>query len=208
VRRRAAVAVFDGLAGEHQDHGVRAEHGCHHVLGVVGAASVAVGVRPGSGVAALHGRSPSERAAQPAHSASADDRARAQIAADTYRGLPDDERAGIASAVATTGGMVWLGGRAGPDEDAAAQPAYAPQLVTVLTRRGHLTAASELLPRSRDHGSEPWEAALARRGRPGPGRLERLRDTGLERAPRANGGALQQVPSRPVSPASGRAPVR
>ena len=146
---------------------------------------------------------------EPAHSASADDRARAQTAADIYRGLPDDERAEIASAVATASGPLWLGGPAGPDEDAAARPAYAPQLVTLLTRRGRLTAASEFLLRSKpDHGSEPWEAELARRGRRGPGRVERLRDTGLERAPRANGGALQQVPSRPVSPASGRAPVR
>jgi len=49
---------------------------------------------------------------------------------------------------------------------------------------------------------------LARRGRPGPGRSERLHETDPERAARPNGGALQQAPPRPASPASGRAPVR
>ena len=146
---------------------------------------------------------------EPANGASADDQARAQIAADIYRGLPDDERAGIASAVATASGTVWLGDPAGPDEHAAAQPAYAPQLVTLLAARGHLTTGSEVLPRSQpDRRSEPWEAELARHGRPGPGRAERLHGTGPERAARPNGGALQQVPPRPASPTSGRAPVR
>ena len=146
---------------------------------------------------------------EPANGASADDRARAQIAADIYRGLPDDERAGIASAVATASGTVWLGDPARPDEHAAAQPAYAPQLVTLLAARGHLTTGSELLPRSQpDHRSEPWEAELARHGRPGPGRAERLHGTGPERAARPDDGALQQVPPRPASPTSGRAPVR
>jgi len=146
---------------------------------------------------------------EPANGASADEHARAQIAADIYRGLPDDERAGIASAVATASGAIWLGDPAGPDEQAAAHPAYAPQLVTLLAARGLLTAGSEVLPRSQpDRRSEPWEAELARHGRPGPGRAERLHGTGPERAARPNGGALQQVPPRPVSPTNGRAPVR
>ena len=146
---------------------------------------------------------------EPANGASADDRARAQIAADIYRGLPDAERARIASAVAIAPGTVWLGDPADPDEHAAAQPAYAPQLVTLLAARGHLTTGGEVLPRSQpDHSSEPWEAELARRGRPGPGRAERLHGTGPERAARPNAGALQQVPPRPASPTSGPAPVR
>jgi hypothetical protein len=60
---------------------------------------------------------------------------------------------------------LWLGDPAGPDEHAAAQqPAYAPRLVTLLAARGHLTTGSEALSRSQpDHGSEPWEAELARR---------------------------------------------
>jgi hypothetical protein len=146
---------------------------------------------------------------EPADGASADEQARAQIAADIYRGLPNDERAGIASAVATASGPLWLGDPADPDEHAAAQPAYAPQLVTLLAARGHLTTGSEALFRSQpDHGSEPREAELARRGRPGPGRADRLHGTRQERAARPNGGALQQVPPRPASPTSGRAPVR
>jgi hypothetical protein len=147
---------------------------------------------------------------EPANGASADEQqARAQIAADIYRGLPDDERAGIASAVAAASGTVWLGDPAGPDEHAAAQPAYAPRLVTLLAARGHLTTGSEVLSRSQpDHGSEPREAELARRGRPGPGRAERLHGTGPERAARPDDGALQQVPLRSASPTSGRVPVR
>ena len=146
---------------------------------------------------------------EPANGASADEQARAQIAADIYRGLPNDERAGIASAVATASGPLWLGDPSGPDEHAAAQPAYAPRLVTLLAARGHLTTGSEALSRSQpDHGSEPREAELARRGRPGPVRAERLHGAGSERAARPNGGALQQVPPRPASPTSGRAPVR
>jgi hypothetical protein len=146
---------------------------------------------------------------EPANGASADDRARAQMAADIYRGLPDDERAGIASAVATASGPLWLGDPADPDEHAAAQPAYAPRLVTLLVARGHLTTGSEALFRSQpDHGSEPREAELARRGRPGPGSGERVRGTGPEGAARPSGGVIQQVPPRPASPTSGRAPVR
>jgi hypothetical protein len=146
---------------------------------------------------------------EPADGASADEQARAQIAADIYRGLPNDERAGIASAVATASGPLWLGDPADPDERAAAQPAYALQLVTLLAARGHLTTGSEALFRSQpNHSSEPREAELARRGRPGPGRADRLHGTRQERAARPNGGALQQVPPLPASPTSGRAPVR
>jgi hypothetical protein len=146
---------------------------------------------------------------EPANGASADDRTRAQIAVDIFRGLPDDERAEIASAVAAASGTVWLGDPAGPDEDAAGRPAYARQLLTVLAARGHLTGGSVLLPRPQpDHGSEPREAELARRGRPGPGRAERLHGTDPERASRPDAGALQQRPPRPPSPTSGRVPVR
>jgi hypothetical protein len=103
----------------------------------------------------------------PANGTSADDRARAQIAADIYRSLPDEERALVASLVADGAGSVWLGDPEGPDEYAAAKSAYAPHLVSVLARRGIVTDGSDLMPEQRALiGSKPCEAELARRGRP------------------------------------------
>ena len=146
---------------------------------------------------------------EPANGASADDRARAQTAADIYRGLPDHERAGIAAAVAAAPGTLWLGDPTGPDEDTATQPGYAPQLIATLTRDRHLTAGSDPLPRPQPiTDGEPWEAELARRGRPGHGRPERPNATSPEPAPRSDRGPIQQVPPRPVSPANGRTPLR
>ena len=55
---------------------------------------------------------------------------------------------------------------------------------------------------------EPWEAQLARRGRPGQGRPERPHGTGPEPAARSDRGPLQQVLPRHDSPAIGRTPHR
>ena len=146
---------------------------------------------------------------EPANGASADDRARAQTAADIYRGLPDDERAGIAAAVAAAPAPLWLGDPAGPDEHAAAQPGYAPQLVTTLAGTRHLTAGSDPLPAAQpDHGRRALGSRTRAARTPGAGQAERPHDTGPEPAPRSDGGPLQQVPPRPASPASGRTPLR
>ena len=146
---------------------------------------------------------------EPENGTSAGDRARGQIAADIYRSLPDHERAGIAAAVAAARGTLWLGDPAGPDEHAATQSGYAPQLIAMLTRERHLTSASGPFPRTQPvPDREPWEAELARRGRPGHRRPERPHGTSPEPAARSDGGPLQQVPSRDASPASGRTPLR
>ena len=147
---------------------------------------------------------------EPANGTSADDQARAQIAADIYRSLPDDERAAIAAAVAAAPGTIWLGDPAGPDEHAAAQPAYAPQLVaTARQRRGTSRRAATLLPRSQpDHRQRALGSRTRAARTAGAGRAERPHGTGPEPAARSDGGPLQQVPPRPVSPANGRAPVR
>jgi conjugative relaxase-like TrwC/TraI family protein len=142
---------------------------------------------------------------EPPNGTSADDRARAQTAADIYRSLPDHERAGIAAEVAVAPGTLWLGDPAGLDEHAATQPCYAPQLIATLTRGRHLTAASKTLPVP---DGEPWEAELARRGRPGQGRPERPNATSPEPAARSHGRPLQQIPPRHASPATGPAPLR
>ena len=146
---------------------------------------------------------------EPASGTSADDRARAQTAADIYRALPDHERAGIAAALAAAPGTLWLGDPTGPDEDTATQPGYGPQLIATLTRDRHLTAASDPLPPSRPApDGEPWEAEFARRGRPGHGTPGRPNATSPEPAPRSGRGPIQQVPPRPVSPSNGRTPLR
>jgi hypothetical protein len=143
---------------------------------------------------------------QPANGISADDRARAQIADDIYRSLPDEERAIVASLVAGGTGSAWLGDPEVPDEHAAAQSAYAPHLVSVLARRGHVTDGSDLMPGQRAPiGSEPCEAELARRGRPEQRKAGRPVP---EPGARSRSGPLQQVPSQTALPATDRVPVR
>jgi conjugative relaxase-like TrwC/TraI family protein len=145
----------------------------------------------------------------PANSGTADDPARAEVARDIYRSLPDHDRAVIAVAVAAAAGSMWLGANAGPDEHAAMQPTYAPQLAAALASEGHLSDGNDLLPRLQGLlGGEPWEAEPMRRGRPGPGRPERPRGASPEPALRSHGRPLQQVPPRNASPTNGRAPVR
>jgi hypothetical protein len=87
----------------------------------------------------------------------------AQAAADVYRSLPEPERAEIATAIAARAGVLWLGDRTSPDEDAAAQAAYAGYLTAELTARKHLRPARAL---QRRRAEEPVEAAYARRVRP------------------------------------------
>jgi conjugative relaxase-like TrwC/TraI family protein len=95
--------------------------------------------------------------------ATPDGQARATLAADIYLALPDREREAIAAAVASVPGTVWLGAPR-PDEHAAAQSAYARQLIAVLSRRGHLTeGAGAPGPRRPALDDEPAESALARR---------------------------------------------
>jgi hypothetical protein len=146
---------------------------------------------------------------EPANGTLASDQACTQIAADIYRSLPDHERADIAAAVAAAPGTLWLGDPAGPDEHAATQPGYAPQLIAMLTRERHLTAASDPFPRTQPvPDGEPWEAELARRRRPGQGRPERPHGTSAEPAARSDDGPLQHLPPRHASPTTGRTPLR
>jgi hypothetical protein len=143
---------------------------------------------------------------RPANGTSADDRARAQTAADIYRSLPDEGRAIVASLVAGGTASAWLGDPEVPDEHAAAKPADAPHLVSVLARRGHVTDGSNLLPGQRALiGSEPCEAELARRGWP------EQRKTGRpvpEPGAHSRSGPPQQVPPQAAVPATSRVHVR
>ena len=93
------------------------------------------------------------------------DAATAQAASRIYRALPQDERAVIATAIAAQAGVLWLGDRNSPDEDAVAQPAYAGRLVTALTERGHLDPPAPERNGDRAQAGEPVEASLARRGK-------------------------------------------
>jgi hypothetical protein len=62
----------------------------------------------------------------------------AQIAADVYRALPEDERAAIARTIAADASVLWLGNPDNPDEEAVVQPDYAYRLAEKLVERGHL----------------------------------------------------------------------
>ena len=140
---------------------------------------------------------------EPANGASVDSRASGQLAADIYRNLPDDERAAVAELVAADSGSIRFGDPAEPYQDAAARPAYTRQMVSVLSRRGHLTG-SALLPK--EHlavGSEPIEAELARHGRPGQGKTEHRVFPGGESGTRSNSRPLQQIPAQTPLPTTG-----
>jgi conjugative relaxase-like TrwC/TraI family protein len=93
---------------------------------------------------------------------SPDNRARAHLAADIYRSLPEAERTAISNEMSVRLGPLWLGNPAGPDENAATQPAHTATLTSALAKRGHLTAiAPAASPQITD---KPLEADLARRG--------------------------------------------
>jgi hypothetical protein len=102
----------------------------------------------------------------PADSASTDAQARAQVAADIYNALPRAEREAIATAIAETPGIPWLGHPDRPDEQAATRPAYAGALTTALARRGHATLTAAPVYAGGDDSAEPVEAAFARRRQP------------------------------------------
>jgi conjugative relaxase-like TrwC/TraI family protein len=139
---------------------------------------------------------------QPVRRTSADDRASAEIAADIYRALPGEERAVVAELVAIAPGGIWLGGLAGPAEDALAQPAHSEQLVSVLARRGHLIGGADLLPGQEPAGeSKPLEAQPTRRRQPGQ---ERMGHPGNRTQDRL----LQQIPPHTTVPTASRTPVR
>jgi conjugative relaxase-like TrwC/TraI family protein len=90
----------------------------------------------------------------------------AQVAADIYRALPQDQRAAIAADVAAKAGVLWLGDRSQPDEVAAAHPAYASQLMRALAERSHLTERGDVSTGNQAViEDKPLEAELARRGR-------------------------------------------
>lgn len=94
------------------------------------------------------------------------DAALAQVAADIYRALPQDERAAIGVTVAADAGVLWLGDRGQVDEFATAHPTYASQLLRALADRGHITGHFIVYGGHQPFtGDEPLEAELARRDR-------------------------------------------
>ena len=153
-------------------------------------------------------RRPPARRARARQRHLADGRASAQLAADIYRSLPGDERAAIAELVATTPGIIWLGDPARPDEHAAAQPAYARHLGSVLARRGHAPGGLAFLPdRQQAEEAEPTEAALARRGRPGQATGKHARGAGTGAVTGSQESRLVQVPPQSYCPPNGPSPA-
>jgi conjugative relaxase-like TrwC/TraI family protein len=116
----------------------------------------------------------------------------AQVLADIYRALPQDERAAIAATVAAKEGILWLGDRDNPDEDAVVQPVYADQLSMILTTRGHLNPPEPARNGTRAQLDEPVEASLIRRGR-GSG-TSRSTDARQQTAPSRTTRAEGQTP--------------
>jgi hypothetical protein len=96
---------------------------------------------------------------------STDDSARGQVAADIYAALPRTEREAIASIIAETPGIVWLGHPDRPDEHAATRPCYAGALTATLGGRGRASVLTVPVHADREDFAEPVEAAFARRGR-------------------------------------------
>src|SRR6202044_1699861 len=83
---------------------------------------------------------------EPGSGTSADARAAAQLAADIYRALPDDERAAVTELATALSGQPPSARTREPDEQAAGRAAYSRQLISVLTSRGHLTGMADYLP--------------------------------------------------------------
>jgi hypothetical protein len=96
---------------------------------------------------------------------SAGSTARAQLAADVYRNLPDSEREAITAAITAIPGAIRFGDPNGPHEHAVAQSAYTASLSAALARRGHMTIAPAPARIQPEHAERPIEADLARRGR-------------------------------------------
>jgi hypothetical protein len=101
----------------------------------------------------------------PASASTPDAQARAQVAADIYRALPEAERAAISNEMASRPGPHWLGSHFMPDEDTVTQPAHTAALAEALSKHGHMRPTE---PARREPVTfEPVEARPARRA---PGR--------------------------------------
>jgi conjugative relaxase-like TrwC/TraI family protein len=128
--------------------------------------------------------------------------ATAQLTADTYRSLPDDERAVISAMIAASN-STQPSIPAAPDEHDAAQPAYAPQLVSALTSRGHLNSAAGHQSAQQAGGqADLAEAVQARRAQ--RGHVNASRPESQAAGPRAQ--ALRPVYPRVPVPGTGPAP--
>jgi conjugative relaxase-like TrwC/TraI family protein len=124
----------------------------------------------------------------PAVAATAEAHARAHVAADIYRALPDDERIAITTEMAAKLGPLWFGHPTEPDQDAATQPVHAATLTSTLSAHNHMTIAPEP-PRFRGMADEPVEAALARRG---PTRGPARRPVAARQTPRPEPNPVRQ----------------
>jgi hypothetical protein len=133
----------------------------------------------------------------PPVAATAEARARVQVAADIYRALTDDERIAITTEMASKLGPLWFGHPAEPDEDAATQPVHAAALTSTLSAHSHMTPAPE--PARREPAAhEPVEAAFARR-RPGHRPIAARQTAGRESSPNRKQDHLIR-PEQPVQP--------
>jgi hypothetical protein len=136
----------------------------------------------------------------PASARTPDDQARAQVAADIYRALPDTERTAISNEIAKRLGPQWLGSRSTPDDEAATHPAHGAVLATALAEHGHLKIPR---PTRREPVSfEPAQVTLARhapsrRAAPAQGR----RGPGHRQAPEMASPPRHEPVARPMLPA-------
>jgi hypothetical protein len=95
------------------------------------------------------------------------DQVRAQMAADIYQALPENERAAISTHMASRLGILWFGDPHSLGEHAVARSAYRACLTAILAERSHLTERiPAYAPIHTALNQEPLEAALAQRGRP------------------------------------------
>jgi hypothetical protein len=131
----------------------------------------------------------------PVVAATAEARARVQVATDIYRVLPADERASIGTEMAVKLGPLWFGDRTEPDADAASQPVHAATLASILIERGEMSLASQPA-RFRAVADEPVEATSAKRGT-----TRELRPVRRPASSRHQAPACLQEPTRsPVPP--------
>jgi conjugative relaxase-like TrwC/TraI family protein len=101
---------------------------------------------------------------------STDGQARGRVAADIYAALSHAEREAIATAIAETPGITWLGDPDGPDEHAVTRPGYAGALTAALARRGHAAVLPTPVRAGLEDFAEPVEATFARRRQPSTAR--------------------------------------
>jgi hypothetical protein len=95
----------------------------------------------------------------PASTTIPDAQARAQVAADIYRALPEAERTAIGLGMAAKLGTVWFDSRTAPDGDAPTRAVHTMPLADMLTERGHMMCVTQPV---RTQASDPQASRVGR----------------------------------------------